>query len=261
MRLLLSNDDGVHAPGLVLLANRLFELGHAVTVVAPDRERSGVGHAITTEHSLFMREETFLGYAKGVKAFKSNGVPADCVLLGLKAAEPEAELVIAGINSGPNLGCDVFYSGTAAAAREACIENRKAIAVSLCLSSRHEKAHYETALFAVEKLLEISGLFPEKPALLNVNVPNLPLSKLRGFKGTFSGRRRYRDRLQVLSAPGEETSYWVRGLPNEKEEREGSDVWAVNSGFVALTFLQDDTTDYLLSDQVDEKLPNKINLK
>lgn len=262
MKILVSNDDGIHAPGIVLMANRLAALGHSVTVVAPDRERSGVGHAITTEHSLYLRKGIFHGYSSGVGTFKSNGTPADCVMLGLHLAEPDAELVLTGINSGPNLGCDVFYSGTAAAAREAYFENRRAVAVSLCLSSQSEDQHYETALSAVEALLDrLDDFFTGEAALLNMNVPNLSLAEVKGFKVAFAGRRRYQNRVQLSSSPEEEKYYWLRGIPAEHEELEGSDVRAVNSGFVAVTFLQHDTTDYELNKLVDPKIVDKIKLK
>jgi 5'-nucleotidase len=117
MKILISNDDGIYARGIVLLANRLTELGHGVTVVAPDRERSGAGNSLSLS-PLRVRPETFPEYDARVAAFKCSGTPADCALIGLLEVAPDAELLLSGINSGPNLGCDVFYSGTVAAARE-----------------------------------------------------------------------------------------------------------------------------------------------
>lgn len=261
MKILLSNDDGIHDSGIVLMANRLARSGHAVTVVAPDRERSGAGHSITTDHSLFLRGGEYFGYDKAVKTFRCNGTPADCVMLGANVAEPGAELVLTGINSGPNLGCDVFYSGTAAAAREGYFENRRAVAVSLCIESSEEEMHYETALAAVEALVaNLNIFFVKTPALLNMNVPNIPLSELKGFRITSAGRRRYRDRVQCSPAPDGEACYWVRGFPAVEEERQDSDVIAVNEGFVALTFLQYDTTDYELNKHVDAGALSKIKL-
>jgi 5'-nucleotidase len=249
MKILISNDDGVHAPGILCVSNRLAELGHVVTVVAPDRERSGAGHSITTT-SLHLRRETIPGYDPRVRTFKCNGTPADCALLGLEIVAPETELLLAGINSGPNLGCDVFYSGTVAAAREGYFENRRSIAVSLVVNSAGGENHYETAVYAAEALVANSeALFGTNAgaALLNVNVPDIPLSELKGFKISRVGRRRYQGRIQTGVTPGGKPSYWVGGTVMDSEELEDSDVKAVNDGFVALTFLQHDTTDYELN--------------
>ncbi|MDR3264448.1 MAG: 5'/3'-nucleotidase SurE [Synergistaceae bacterium] len=266
MKILLSNDDGVYAPGIVLLANELASRGHAVTVVAPDRGRSGAGHSITTDHSLSLQRETYSGYDGAVNAFKCNGTPADCVMAGLVLAEPKAELVLSGINSGANLGCDVYYSGTVAAAREGYFENRRSIAVSLCLTSRSKEAHYESALAAVAVLLDHSDAFfgkdPDgRAACLNVNIPNLPPSEIRGFRTAFAGRRRYENRILSCAAPNREDWFQVTGTPVEREEPEGSDVRAVNEGFVALTFLRHDTTDYRLNESVDSGTIQKIKLR
>jgi 5'-nucleotidase len=249
MNLLLSNDDGVHAPGIIAMANRMAELGHAVTVVAPDRERSGVGHAITTS-SLHLKNEFFPGYDDRVKTFRCNGTPADCVMLGVEVVAPEAELVLSGINDGPNMGSDVFYSGTVAAAREGHFENRRALAASL-VSKRNETLHYETAVYVVETLVANLNLFFNKeshPAFLNVNIPNVPLSELQGFKMASAGCRRYRDRIRTAETPRGRT-YWIQGVPYG-DEPEDSDVKVVAGGFVALTYLHYDTTDYDLNARV-----------
>ena len=253
MKILFSNDDGVRAPGIVHLANRLAELGHSATIVAPDRERSGAGHSITTT-SLHIERKFFPEYDERVETFQCSGTPADCATLGLTVAEPSAELLISGINSGPNIGCDVFYSGTVAAAREGYFENRLAIAVSLTMERRDRAQHYETAVRVVEILTDnLDDLFEkDKPALLNVNVPNLPFNEIKGFKATFTGRRRYRNRIQPVDVPGGERCYWLHGEPADDEELEGSDVMAVNDGFVAMTYLHQDTTDYELNVRLGE---------
>ncbi|MDR2522484.1 MAG: 5'/3'-nucleotidase SurE [Synergistaceae bacterium] len=259
MRILLSNDDGVRARGIVLLANLLAGLGHEMTVVAPDRERSAAGHSITTS-TLYLDEKSFPGYDARARTFECSGTPADCAALGVGIAAPDAELVLAGINRGPNLGCDVFYSGTVAAAREGYFEGRPAIALSLAVNRgvQEGEEHYGAALHAVQVLLEnLDALFgpPGGPsgergkrtaALLNVNIPNMPLPEVKGFKVTFAGRRRYQDRVQRLQMLGR-TAYRLMGAAADQEEAEGSDVRAVNEGFIALTFLQHDTTDYTLN--------------
>jgi 5'-nucleotidase len=250
MKILVSNDDGIYARGVVLLANRLAGLGHEVTVVAPDRERSGAGNSVSTS-PLSLKPEAFPEYDARVTAFKCSGTPADCALIGLEEAASDAELVLSGINNGPNLGCDVFYSGTVAAAREGYFEGRHSIAVSLDLDARLGKRpeHYETALLAVEAVVgNLDAVFGKGgAALLNVNVPNLPPSEVRGFRVTPAGRRRYRNRVQMCAAPDGGKIYWVGGAPAVDEEEENSDSRAVRDGFVALTFLTHDTTDYALN--------------
>ncbi|MDR1622422.1 MAG: 5'/3'-nucleotidase SurE [Synergistaceae bacterium] len=264
MKILISNDDGVHAPGIICMSNRLAELGHDVTVVAPDRERSGAGHSITTS-SLHLKQETFPGYDPRVRTFRSNGTPADCVMLGMEVVTPDAELVLSGINSGSNMGCDVFYSGTVAAAREGYFENRRSVAVSLVLGGTiqnqgADEKHYETAVRAVEALAaNLEVLFGSSPALLNVNVPNIPLSQVKGFKITFTGRRRYQGRIQTGAVPGGKPCYWVGGTSVDSEELEGSDVKAVHDGFIALTFLRHDTTDYGLNRRIGAEEIGKLN--
>jgi 5'-nucleotidase len=249
MKILVSNDDGVYARGIVLLANRLAELGHDVTVVAPDQERSGAGNSISTS-PLRVKPAAFPEYDARVTAFKCSGTPADCVMVGLNELAPDAELVLSGINNGPNLGCDVFYSGTVAAAREGYFENRRSIAVSLDLDAARSKGweHYETALLAVDAVMKnldaVFGKSLSGGALLNVNVPNLSPAEVRGFRITAAGRRRYRNRVQVCAAPEGGKLYWVGGTPAIDEEREDSDSRTVSDGFIALTFLTHDTTDY-----------------
>ena len=261
MKILLSNDDGVYDRGIVLMANRLAASGHDVTVVAPDRERSGAGHAISP-YSLHLHRVEYSLYDKNVAVFKCNGTPADCVMLGINVAAPETGLVLTGINSGPNLGCDVFYSGTVAAAREGYFEDRRSVAVSLCMYASQDVAHYETALAAVDAVVSnVDVLFGEKPAFLNMNVPDIAPSEVKGFRMAFAGRRRYRNRIQCSSAPDGGTCWWVSGTPADDEEEPGSDVSAVNEGFVALTFLKHDTTDYDLNGRMDFGVLNKMKLR
>ncbi|MDR1741108.1 MAG: 5'/3'-nucleotidase SurE [Synergistaceae bacterium] len=261
MKILVTNDDGIYAPGIIALANRAAELGHDVTVVAPDRARSGAGHAITSSAILVHRQTVcshgaFQGYDPRVTAFSCDGTPADCAIVGLvKIMRGQTDLLLSGINSGPNLGCDVFYSGTVAAAREGYFEGVRSIALSL-----NGEDHYESAVQAAEAIIApenidaILGLgagdsrpqtVPHRAAaLLNVNVPNLPPSEIKGFRAASCGRRRYRERLAETTAPDGRAVYWLHGPTADDEERPDSDVIAVNEGFIAMTFLTHDTTDY-----------------
>jgi 5'-nucleotidase len=187
-------------------------------------------------------------------------------MLGLEVLLPEAELVLTGINDGPNMGCDVFYSGTIGAAREGYFENRRSIAVSLDLrrapgeKDEGRKACYETALQSVEIVVAELDLFfgEQQAALLNMNVPNIPFSEVKGFRATFTGRRRYQNRVGTTEGRKEERCFWVQGSPSDRDEFEGSDVRAVAEGYVALTFLQHDTTDYALNSRLDAQTLEKI---
>ncbi|GHS88126.1 5'-nucleotidase SurE [Synergistales bacterium] len=256
MKILISNDDGIYARGVVEAANRLVELGHSVTVVAPDRERSGAGQSIDTS-MLRVKGGRFPGFDERVRAFKCTGTPSDCVTLGLEKIFPEAEMVLSGVNNGPNLGCDVYYSGTVGAAREGYFGDRFSVALSLDVSEEQrsmDDERYETALYVIEWVLDnidiLSGGETNKGALLNINIPNVPLRDIKGFRMAAAGRRRYRDRVSEYHAPGG-LGYWIRGLPVDEEEHEGSDVRAVRDGYVALSFLRHDTTDHERNSRLD----------
>ncbi|GHS98130.1 5'-nucleotidase SurE [Synergistales bacterium] len=255
MKILISNDDGIYARGVVKAANRLAELGHSVTVVAPDRERSGAGQSIETS-MLRVRGGRYPGFDDRVKAFKCTGTPSDCVTLGLEKIFPEAEIVLSGVNNGSNLGCDVYHSGTVGAAREGYFEDKFSVAVSLDVSEEQRSVgdeRYETALYAIEWVLNnidiLSGGDMKKGALLNVNIPNIPLEDIKGFRVTRTGRRRYRNRVSEYVTPGG-LGYWIYGSPADDEEHADSDVRAVKDGYVALSFLRHDTTDYERNESV-----------
>ncbi|GHV38508.1 5'-nucleotidase SurE [Synergistales bacterium] len=256
MKILISNDDGIYANGVVRAANRLVELGHSVTVVAPDRERSGAGQSIDTS-MLRVKGGRFPGFDERVRAFKCTGTPSDCVTLGLEKIFPEAEIVLSGVNNGPNLGCDVYYSGTVGAAREGYFGDRFSVAISLDVSEEQrsmDDERYETALYVIEWVLSnldiLSGGDMKKGALLNVNIPNIPLQDIKGFRVTAAGRRRYRDRVSEYSTPAG-IGYWIHGKPVDDEERADSDIRAVKDGYVALSFLRHDTTDHERNGSVD----------
>jgi len=244
MKILVSNDDGVFSPGIITLSRVLEEHGHSLCVVAPDRERSSVGHSITLTRPLRLWEIEGGGYPESMKVYASEGTPSDCVVLGLEAVAPESEMVISGINRGPNLADDLTYSGTVSAAMEGHIFGRPSIAVSLNSIQSDKVENFESAAESIVTILQgfQNFLFP-KGILLNVNVPNLPAGEIRGFRITRKGIRIYRDKVNPVKDPKGRSYYWISGQPDDVMH-EGSDVRAVSEGFVSITPIHMDMTHY-----------------
>ena len=252
MKVLLTNDDGVMSPGLGTMAKLLAYKGLLHAVIAPDRDRSGIGHAITVSAPVRLQPLEPGMFAQGVTGYSCDGTPTDCVTLGLDLMVPNADFVVSGINQGPNLGDDVTYSGTACAAMEGVILGRPAIAVSLCSKSSDTAHHNMTAAIAAMAVLEYiekEGL--PKGILLNINVPNEPIRNIKGFKLTKQGVRRYRDKFMVQKDPHGRDYYWIAGKIEDTHE-EGSDVTAVADGYVSVTPIKMDMTGYELLAQMRE---------
>ena len=241
--ILVTNDDGVLAPGLFALIQEMRRLGK-VTILAPDRNWSGGGHVKTLDRALRVKE---VHLADGTQAFASDGAPSDCVALAtLGYFKEPIDLVVSGINAGANLGHDVTYSGTVTAAMEAVIAGVPGIAVSLeTMDSHLGEIDYGPAARAagivVRQVIE-NGLSHE--FLLNVNVPFLPDNKIRGICLTRQGLRVYHSRLDERTDPRAKPYYWIGGdAPTGVPER-GTDVGALAEGFVSVTPLQLDLTAY-----------------
>ena len=252
MRILLTNDDGIHAPGILALKKRLETLGE-VRVVAPERQRSAAGHGMTLHKPLRI---TPVKLADGSDGFAISGTPTDCVILGLDVVcEGECDLVVSGINLGSNLGWDVTYSGTVAAAFEAAILNRPAIAISLALDRREDGQvpDFQTAArfagFIAQQLLN-DPLPPH--TFLNVNVPAIPEEEIAGAVITHQGRREYRDRIVARNDPAGRPYYWQYGNLHEGEPDPGSDVHAVLNRQISVTPIQLDLTAYSVMDKLRE---------
>lgn len=241
--ILVTNDDGVSAPGLLALVQEMRRLGK-VSVLAPDRNWSGGGHVKTLDRALRVKE---VRLADGTQAFAGDGAPSDCVALGtLGFFKEPIDLVVSGINAGANLGHDVTYSGTVTAAMEAVIANVPGIAVSLeTLEGHLGDIDYGPAARAASKVVRQvieNGLAHE--ILLNVNVPFLPDDKIRGIVLTRQGLRVYHSRLDERIDPRNRPYYWIGGdAPTGVPER-GTDVGALAEGFVSVTPLQLDLTAY-----------------
>lgn len=240
MLILVTNDDGLWSPGIAALAAAVRPLGE-VAIFAPDRERSAIGHAITMHHPLRV-EEVPLFPVEGVKAHVVNGTPSDCVKLGAEAILPRfPDLVVSGINLGPNLGTDVVYSGTVSGALEGVILGMPAIAVSLATDTQAEDftAAAKITALLVQRVLE-HGLPAD--TLLNVNVPGLPVEEIAGVKVTHLGRRRYRNVFDRRTDPRGKVYYWMAGEVLDLDHDPEADTTAINDNLISVTPLRYDLT-------------------
>ena len=247
MHILVTNDDGVQAPGLMALAQAMRPLGK-VTVCAPDRNWSASGHVKTLERPIRVTE-TML--ADGTTAFTSDGAPSDCVALPLLGFVEKVDLVVSGINPFSNIGHDVTYSGTVTAAMEAVIAGVPGIAFSLASQDKpaatpadYGPAAHIAALIAQKAIVE--GL-PEG-VILNVNIPYLNVETMGGMLITRQGLRVYRDALDKRLDPRGRPYYWIGGEEPTGVNEEGTDVGALASGYVSITPLQLDLTNYKAMD-------------
>ena len=241
MRILLSNDDGCQAPGLRCLAEQLRP--HAeLTVVAPDRNRSGASNSLT-----LLNPVRVYRHADGVMCV--DGTPTDCVHLALTGLmEQEPDIVVSGINAGANLGDDVLYSGTVAAAMEGRHLGYPAIAVS---SVGVSPAHYETAARVI--LILLQRLQTERlpnDAILNVNVPDRPFAELQGFQVTRLGNRHRAEKALAAQDPRGRTIYWIGNAGAEADSGPGTDFHAVANGAVSITPIDTDLTHYRALEKV-----------
>lgn len=234
--ILLSNDDGVHARGIDALYKAVSTLGD-VYVVAPDQERSACGHALTIHAPLRVNrlEE---------KVFSVTGTPTDCVAVAVHKLLPATpDLIISGINHGPNLGDDLTYSGTVSAAMEGTIMNIPSFAISL--NRWGDDGHFETA-GAIARTIAEDVLAHSLPydTLLNVNVPNVPEGELKGIRLTRQGKRVYENAINETHSPWGEVYYWIGGGTPYREHGEDIDMCAVSDGYVSVTPLHLDMTNY-----------------
>ncbi|MAE69389.1 MAG: 5'/3'-nucleotidase SurE [Gemmatimonadetes bacterium] len=241
MRILVTNDDGIHAPGLRALAEAVEDLG-TVHVVAPAVERSAVGHAITLFEPLWIERMHDGDKELGVAV---SGTPADCVKLAIQALLPEPpDLVLSGINRGANTGTNVLYSGTVSAATEGTILGIPSIAISI---ASFEFRDYEPSIWVARELvrdLREHGL--PRGTLLNVNMPPLPRGEIRGVRYTRQGRARYVENFIERTDPRNRTYYWMEGEKEDRPEPPGSDETAVAEGFISICPIHYDLTDWAM---------------
>lgn len=253
MKILLTNDDGYQSIGIKVMAEHLLAAGHDVLLVAPHIERSGCGHAMTIGAPVVL-DEVNLGLASDkLRAYSCTGTPTDCVVMGFDVLDSSIEMVISGINQGPNLADDITYSGTACAAMEGVIFDRPAIAVSLNSRSKDPEKHNETA---AEIVLSVLAWIRENPmrtgVFYNVNVPNVPKNELAGVQVTKKGIRRYVDKITAGETADGKPAYWIGGVI-EDEMTEGTDVWSIAHGYASITPVHMEMTSFTAYEENERK--------
>ena len=240
MKLLCTNDDGILAHGLDCLIRAAQPLGE-VTVVAPDREQSATSHSLTLHHPL-------RPVARGERRFQVDGTPTDCVMLAVEALMPERpDFVLSGINHGQNMGEDVLYSGTVAAAMEGLALGIPSIAISFAGGDlRADVSMLDGQIEVLTPLLRHLTALPSFPreTLLNVNLPPLPASQIKGVRLTRLGRRVYSDSLKPMRDPWGRDIFWIGGGSISWQGREDSDFRAIQDGYISVTPLHLDLTHF-----------------
>lgn len=236
MRILISNDDGYQAPGIVVLAEAIRRLSDKVTVIAPERDRSAASSSLTVRNPLRV--------FKGSNGFLYvNGTPSDCVHLAVTGLlDEDPDMVISGINAGANMGDDVIYSGTVAAAIEGRFLGYPAVAISICSTN---PKYYETAArVACELVAKIDDHSLPTDSILNVNVPDVPWESLTGWQVTRLGNRHRAERMVPAADPRGQPIYWIGAAGPEQDAGPGTDFHAVNANAVSITPLKIDLTRY-----------------
>lgn len=240
MRILISNDDGYFAPGLACLAKHLSGIAE-VTVVAPERDRSGASNSLTLNRPLNLRQA-----ASGF--YYVDGTPTDCVHMAVTGMlDTQPDIVVSGINAGANMGDDTIYSGTVAAATEGFLLGIPAIAISM---ARHDPVNFDTAGRVAVELVQRFIKSTPHPWLLNVNVPDVPYDQLQGMEVTRLGKRHKAEPVIKTLNPHGQPVYWVGPAGKAQDAGEGTDFHATSQGRVSLTPLQIDLTQYSQLDAV-----------
>lgn len=247
MNILLTNDDGIHADGLWALHKR-FAAQHCVTVIAPDRERSAVGHGITLHEPL---RATRVDVNGGYAGYAVNGTPTDCIKLGvLEILDSKPDIVISGINPGANVGVNINYSGTVAAAKEAALYGMTAIAVSI---EGYETEHYDDAALFIK---DLAGKVFEKGlpfgTFLNVNIPNIPINEAAGIRISKQGIEIFFEYFEKRKDPRNRTYYWHGCASQSFGKNPDSDGTALYENFITITPIKCDMTDYSMLEDLKE---------
>jgi 5'-nucleotidase len=249
MKILLSNDDGYRAPGLEIMAQSLADVAEII-VVAPELDRSGASNSLTLTNPVRANIEPN-GF------IRVDGTPTDCVHLAITGLlDEEPDMVIAGINSGANMGDDVLYSGTVAAATEGRFLGLPAIAISMTSSTPQ---HYATGARVIrEMVLQLQQRPLPSDTILNINVPDLPYEQIRGYQSTRLGHRHKAEPVVKAQDPRGNTIYWVGPAGAEQDAGPGTDFYAVREGFVSVSPLQVDLTNHTALDAISDWLPEVV---
>lgn len=238
MNILITNDDGIRADGIIELAKEMSNIAN-VYVVAPESQRSATGHAITI-HSPIMVNEEFI--ADNIKAYSISGTPADCVKLGIEGIlkDIHIDLVLSGINNGPNLGTDVIYSGTASAAIEGLVQNKPSIAISYNEFNVTKETYREASKHVVKIVDSVKDkLDILEDCILNVNIPN---KEIKGTKVTVLGERKYENVMEERYSPYGKRYFWIGGKIKNIEQVENNDIDCVEEGYISITPVNIDMT-------------------
>jgi 5'-nucleotidase len=240
MNILITNDDGIFAEGIIELAKAVSKIAN-VCVVAPDSQKSAVGHAITMHHPLRV-VKTDIG--DNIEAYAVSGTPADCIKLGVEviAKDRNIDLVLSGINNGPNLGTDVIYSGTVSGAIEGLIQDKPSIAISYNEFNIPKEVYTNSCDYIVTIIKDIEDkLDLLDDCILNINIPN---SDIKGYKVTKLGNRKYENSFEERVDPMGRKYYWMGGKLRELPQDLDSDVVAIENGYISITPLYFDLTNY-----------------
>ncbi|MCH9696963.1 MAG: 5'/3'-nucleotidase SurE [Gammaproteobacteria bacterium] len=251
MRLLLSNDDGYSAPGLTSLARGLQRFAD-VTIVAPDKNRSGASNSLTLEQPLRATQVSD-------HVIKVDGTPTDCVHLAITGLlEDEPDMVFSGINHGANLGDDVLYSGTVAAATEGRFLGLPAVAIS---HASHDADDFEAAVqVAIDIFKQLQHQPLPQDTILNINVPDLPLADIKGYQSTRLGQRHKAEAMIKAYDPRGRAVYWVGAAGPEQDAGPGTDFYAISQGYVSVTPLKVDLTHHDAITELSSWLPQRVSL-
>ncbi|MGB9694764.1 MAG: 5'/3'-nucleotidase SurE [Caldisericaceae bacterium] len=245
LRILITNDDGIYADGINVLASTLSSI-YDVTVVAPDRQKSASGHSLTIDDILVIKDVTMPSGLRGIAVV--DGTPTDCVLIAVKdiMKDNPPDILISGINHGANLGGDVIYSGTVSAALEGLTQGIKSFAVSLDM---FEKGHFETAARVVMRIIEEPEFYRDivqEKSILNINVPNIPYERVMGISITRQGNLSYQNYVEKYSSPTKRTFYWIGGDRPPHEIDEETDSYALSQKMVSVTPINIELTNFNL---------------
>jgi len=267
MKIFVSNDDGYLAQGIKTLLKYLLtaQSSHSISVVAPDRDRSGASNSLTLNRPLLPVNFDYAEKKLNNKLLEScyflDGTPTDCVHVGITGLLTDSpDIVVSGINAGANMGDDVLYSGTIAAATEGRFLGLPALAVSLVLNPKAnitsiDEMHFETAAHFVNLFLEQIKSCPlPEDSILNINVPNIPWNKIRGIQTTRLGKRHKSEPAIESRDPRNRIIYWLGPVGKEADAGPGTDFYAVEQGYISITPLKIDLTDEKLLSSLDEWL-------
>lgn len=246
----MTNDDGLFAPGLISLAAELAPIAQ-LFIIAPESQRSAVGHSITLHKALRLNRVTIPGIE--AEAYTTNGTPTDAIMLGYFAVlnEEKPDLVISGINRGPNMGEDITYSGTVAAAMEGALVGIPSLSISL--GTFDSVKFTDAAKFCRDFITNHRELIPEPPEFLNINYPDLDLKDVKGIKITCLGTRKYKDVVHEKVDPRGYKYYWIAGVKIFADNPEGTDIDSILNGYVSVSPLTLDLTDYGLVEELRKK--------